>query len=157
MKLMTNLGLSEMNMRLRQSLVANPTACTGCLTCETACSLMKTGQIFPAMARIHIDRDPFEGRFIPNVCHQCSIPYCLNACPVNAIGISEKTGAVLIDREKCVGCKSCQRACPYGMIVFDEEGEKSFKCDLCGGNPQCVKLCPTHALGMAHFGGGVLT
>jgi carbon-monoxide dehydrogenase iron sulfur subunit len=155
--LITDLRFSEMNSRLRQSLVANPTACTGCLTCETACSLMKTGHIFPAMARIRIDRDPFEGRFVPNICHQCSDPYCLKACPVGAIGISRRNGAVLIDRKKCVGCKSCQRACPYGMIVFDEEGEKSFKCDLCGGNPQCIKACPTHALGMAYFGGKVPT
>lgn len=151
MKLMKNLGFSEMNTRMRQSVVANPTACTGCLTCETACSLTKTGRIFPERARIHIDRDPFEGTFIPNVCHQCSTPYCLNACPVDAIGISEKTGAVLIDKEKCAGCKSCQRVCPFGMIIFEEEQEKSFKCDLCGGNPQCIKVCPTHALGIAYF------
>lgn len=152
MKLAMNLGFSEMNIRRRQSLVSNPLACTGCQTCEAACSLIKTGQIFLDVARLHIDRDPFEGRFIPNICHQCSIPFCLNACPVEAIGISEKNGVVVIDKEKCVGCQSCQKACPYGMIVYEEEQKKSFKCDLCGGKPLCVKLCPMHALGVAFFG-----
>lgn len=152
MKLKTNLGFSEMNTRMRQSLVSNPLACTGCRICETTCSLIKTGAIAFDMARLHIDRFPFEGRFVPHVCHQCSIPYCLNACPAEAIGISEKNGAVLIDNEGCDGCGLCREACPYGMIVFDEEEKKAFKCDLCGGHPQCVKFCPMNALGMASFG-----
>lgn len=141
-----------MNTRIRRSLVANPLACSGCRTCETACALIKTGHIFPEMARLHIDRDPFEGGFVPNVCHQCSIPYCLNGCPVGAIGICEKNGVVNIDQKKCIGCGSCRKACPYEMIIFDEEQKKSFKCDLCGGNPLCVKVCPMHALGISYFG-----
>lgn len=151
MKLMTNLAFTAMNTRLRQSLVANPSACTGCRTCETACSLVKTGEISPDLARLHIDRDPFEGRFIPKVCHQCSIPYCLNACPVEAIGISERDGVVLINKEGCNGCGLCREACPYGMILLGEEEKKAAKCDLCGGNPQCVKACPMNALGIASF------
>lgn len=152
MKLQMKLSSSEMNTRIKQSLAVDPIACTGCRTCETACSLIKTGQIFLEMSRIHIDRDPFEGSSIIHVCNQCLIPHCLNACPMEAIGISEKNGVVLIDEEKCVGCRSCQKACPYGMIIFEEEQKKSSKCDLCGGNPFCVQACPMHALGVAHFG-----
>jgi len=76
----------------------------------------------------------------------------MNACPVEAIGISEKDGLVLIDKERCNGCGSCQEACPYGMIVFDEVEKRASKCDLCGGRPQCVKACPMNALGIASFG-----
>lgn len=152
MKMVTNLSPSETNSRMRESLVANPLACTGCRTCETVCSLIKTGSIIPELARLHIERNPFEGQFVPRVCYQCSIPYCLNVCPVEAIGISETNGAVVIDKEQCTGCGLCQEACPYGMIIFDEQEKKAFKCDLCGGNPQCVKACPMHALGLAHFG-----
>lgn len=147
------LSLSEMKTRTRHSLVANPLACGGCRTCETACALIKSGHIFPKMARLHIDRDPFEGNFIPNICHQCSIPYCLNACPAGAIAISEKNGVVYIDEDRCVGCGACQKACPYGMVILDEERKKAFKCDLCDGNPLCVKLCAMRAIGIAHFGG----
>ena len=144
-------NVSEMNTRRRKSLVANPAACTGCRTCESACSLIKTGQLQTEVARLHIDRHPFEGEFVQNVCHQCSIPYCLMACPVEAIHLSEKEGTVLINQEKCNGCGLCREACPYGMIVFEEEQKKAFKCDLCGGNPQCVKTCPMHALGIVAF------
>ena len=151
MKWVGNLAFSEMNTRERRSLVANPLACTGCRTCETICSLMKTGLIMSESARLHIDRNPFEGRFAPNVCHQCSMPYCLKACPVEAIGISAKDGLVLIDKELCNGCELCREACPYGMIVFDEMERRAYKCDFCGGHPQCVKQCPMNALGIASF------
>ena len=148
-----SLSFSETNTRERKSLVANPDACTGCRTCETVCSLSKTGAILPEMARLHIERKPFEGKFIQHVCHQCSIPYCLRACPDDAIGISEKNGTVLIDRKACTGCGLCKDACPFGMILFDEEKEKALKCDLCGGKPMCEKACPMNALGIAQFGG----
>ncbi len=151
MKMTIPQTFSETNTRSRKSVVANSLACTGCRTCETVCSLIKTGRIFPEEARLHIDRQPFEGRFVQAVCHQCSIPYCLNACPVDAIGISSKTGAVLIDEKTCDGCGLCQEACPYGMILFDEHEQKAYKCDLCGGQPQCVKVCPMNALGIAYF------
>ena len=150
--MMMDLGFSEINTRMRKSLVANPLACTGCRTCEAACSLVKTGLICPDKARLYIDRDPFEGSFVPNVCHQCSTPYCLKACPADAIGIYEKNGVVGIDYEKCSGCGLCQKACPYGMIIIEEDPRKAFKCDLCGGDPRCVKACPVNVLGIAYFG-----
>ncbi len=146
---------SEINTRIRQSLVANSHACTGCRTCESVCSLIKTGSIFTDMARLRIDRRPFMGEFLQQVCLQCSIPYCLNACPIEAIRISKNDGVVLIDEETCNGCGFCKDACPYGMIVLDGETEKACKCDLCKGAPQCVKFCPMNALGIATFGGEV--
>lgn len=151
MKRVTESTFSVLNTRARKSLVANPSACTGCRTCEATCSLIKTGKIKPEMARLQIDRHPFEGRFVPNVCHHCSIPYCMNACPLEAIGVSEKDGLVLIDKERCDGCRLCEEACPYGMIVFDRAVKKAYKCDFCGGNPQCVKACPMNAMGIASF------
>lgn len=146
---------SEMNTRRRQSLVANPHACTGCRTCEAVCSLIKTGAISPDMARINIERRPFEGEFVQRICLQCSIPYCLNACPVEAIRISEKIGTVLIDKDTCDGCGLCKEACPYGVIVMDTDDGRAYKCDLCNGKPQCIKSCPMNALGLAVFGSEV--
>lgn len=144
-----------MNTRRRQSLAANPNACTGCRTCETVCSLIKFGSIFHEMARLRIERHPFEGEFVQRICLQCSIPDCLNACPVEAIRISEKLGTVLIDKDACDGCGLCQTACPYGAIVMNTDEKKAYKCDLCNGKPQCVKSCPMNALGVAVFGSEV--
>ena len=152
MDLITTLGFSELNTRTRRTVVVNPQACTGCRTCETVCSLVKIGKIYPQMARIQVARKPFEGRFTPHACRQCSVPECLRACPSGAIGISRTTGAVLIDPKKCDGCGNCIKACPYDMMFFDAEKQKAFKCDLCAGQPRCVKYCPTHALGLAEFG-----
>jgi Fe-S-cluster-containing dehydrogenase component len=152
MNLLHEQGFSELNTRTRQALVVNAKACTGCRTCETVCSMIKTGKIYPQMARIGVERDPFKGRFVLHICRQCSVPDCLKACPEEAIGISPRTGAVIIDGKKCDGCGNCIEACPYQVIGFDDENKQAFKCDLCGGQPNCVRFCPSHALGLAHFG-----
>ena len=145
-------NFTEINTRTRRSLVANPQACTGCRTCEMTCALFKTGTITPDRSRIRIERFPFEGRYRPHVCRQCSMPHCMRACPEQAVGISEKNGVVLIRAQKCTGCGLCVQACPYGMIVLDRSvPAKAVKCDLCGGKPQCLQSCPMNALGVVEF------
>ena len=75
-------------------------------------------------------------------------------CPTQAIYKEEKYGAVLIDGEKCDGCRICYDVCPYGAPVFesDEMGVKAQKCNMCigrlesGEQPMCVSSCPTRAL-----------
>ena len=51
-----------------------------------------------------------------------------------------------LDEGKCIGCKMCVQACPFGNAVWDEQTVKILKCDNCGGDPACAKVCPTHAL-----------
>jgi Fe-S-cluster-containing dehydrogenase component len=70
----------------------------------------------------------------------------VKACPVEAFHRDEKTGAVLIDDDVCIGCRLCIDECPFGGISIDPDKERVIKCDLCGGDPQCVKYCPTSAL-----------
>jgi len=55
--------------------------------------------------------------------------------------MDEKTGAVIIDEKKCIGCLVCVQACPFGAILVGPGGEV-LKCDLCGGDPKCVLHCP---------------
>ncbi len=55
--------------------------------------------------------------------------------------IDAKTGAVIIDEDACTGCLDCADACPFDAIFVGPDNEV-LKCDLCGGDPICVKYCP---------------
>jgi Fe-S-cluster-containing hydrogenase component 2 len=80
----------------------------------------------------------------PLVCLQCGI--CLDSCPRDLIQRNKKTGAIEINEEACKFCGTCLASCPYGMITFDEIDKHAVKCDLCGGNPECVKHCREKAI-----------
>jgi len=88
-----------------------------------------------------------NGVIVQDFCKQCPHPVpCANACPNDAIVLNPTTNARVVDPEKCVGCRMCQRACPWEMISFDEEANRATKCFLCDGTPKCVEACPAEAL-----------
>lgn len=133
--------------------VFHPDQCIQCFGCVIACKTWNEVSIGISYRSIN---EIWEGEY-PNVklkslsisCHHCVDPQCLKVCPVEAI-IKKEDGRVLVDREKCIGCKACLKACPYNIPQFDEEGIM-VKCDMCQGNlefnvPPCVKSCPTKAL-----------
>ncbi|MGQ9679226.1 MAG: 4Fe-4S dicluster domain-containing protein [Candidatus Bathyarchaeia archaeon] len=123
--------------------------CVGCRTCEVACSLKKTGRVYPSRARIKVIRFEKRGEFhnyVPMVCQQCSTPLCMDACPLNAIYRDQNTGAVVVNEDACVGCRVCTVACPIGGISLDPVKNVAVKCDLCEGDPECVKYCEPQAL-----------
>jgi len=70
----------------------------------------------------------------------------MESCPEKAIVRDSQTGAVKILQDKCIGCKICISACPFGIIVVDPKTREVKKCDLCDGNPACTKVCPTSAI-----------
>lgn len=119
--------------------------CIGCGKCELACSFAHGEPAQPAKSRIHIRRTGPE-RGIPVVCLQCSDAACRAACPVGAIDWNAATGALEVDDARCVRCRMCVAACPFGNMLWDEGFEEVAKCDLCGGDPKCVPFCPTKAL-----------
>ena len=72
---------------------------------------------------------------------------CLSRSLSNgAIGRDGGTDAVIISVERCIGCKMCMMVCPFGNIQSNGAHEPVVKCDLCGGEPECVLFCPTNAL-----------
>jgi len=131
-------------------LATNPTLCVGCRTCEIVCSLSHDGQCQPSLSRITVQYDPTKtlAKFaaMADVCRQCNMADCYLACAYDALTLDKATGARIIDPEKCTGCGECFAACPWDKIVKDEETGVYSKCDLCGGDPQCVKYCPADAL-----------
>ena len=116
--------------------------CKGCRYCESVCSYAHTGAITPTRSRIRIKSDPLKGRDVPVVCQQCKEEPCVKACPFGAIVEDEKLGIVVIHEEDCKGCGACKEVCPFGAIFIDSNSGKALKCDLCGGDPLCVKICP---------------
>jgi len=84
-----------------------------------------------------------EGLDIPTGCEQCEVAACIAVCPTRAIYRYPASGGVFIDYDKCIGCKECMTACPFGAIHYNPDTGKFFKCDLCGGEPECVKWCVT--------------
>jgi Fe-S-cluster-containing hydrogenase component 2 len=79
-------------------------------------------------------------------CQQCEDAPCINVCPVKAISRDENLDYVKIDYDICIGCRACVSACPFGAMSFDVIGRKVVKCDLCDGDPQCVRFCEVKAL-----------
>jgi len=120
--------------------------CTGCRSCEYACSFIHTGAFNRWDSRIIISHFPDDFIFIPTMCTQCEEAYCVSVCPTNALSKNYETGVVDFDKYKCVGCKQCVIACPWGSIKLNHTGKEIIKCDMCGGDPECVKVCHTKAL-----------
>ena len=129
-----------------RSLLIDAGKCTGCVQCELACSLENEGIFNPAKSRIRIFTFHQEGRFVPYTCTQCAEAWCMQACPVDAIAYDADTGAKIILESVCVGCKVCTIACPFGTVNYDQQTKVVYKCDLFGGDPECAKACPTHAI-----------
>lgn len=121
--------------------------CTGCKACVVACSMRRDGFSSAEQSRIHLTKDENRCFSIPIVCEHCKNPPCAKVCPVNAIS-KDASGIVLLDVSKCTGCKRCTWICPWGEETIDirripdlRGSLKGFKCDLCGGDPQCAKVC----------------
>jgi len=122
--------------------------CTGCRTCELVCAVRHDGFSNPARSRIRVMKWEAEGLYIPMSCQQCQDAPCMNVCPVKAIARDEQLGRVSVDYDACIGCRSCVGVCPFGAMSFNSIDKQVFKCDLCDGDPQCVRFCDVKAVNL---------
>jgi len=130
---------------MRKTLQVNPSRCIGCLNCELACASRDWGEYFPAPARINLVFFRAGGQ-VPVSCFQCDSAPCLAVCRTGAIGRDEGTGVVTAAPERCIGCRACVSACPFGNMDYAPAGQRAVKCDLCRGEPRCVAACLPKAL-----------
>ena len=139
---------------MNRFIMADSAKCIGCRTCEVACVVShQEAQDCAAVSAVAFSsriRVVKGGSYTTAVaCHQCEDAPCANVCPTQAI--RRYAGVWQVDQPRCIGCKSCMIACPFGALQVTRVAEKTqaLKCDLCShraDGPACVAACPTHAL-----------
>jgi anaerobic carbon-monoxide dehydrogenase iron sulfur subunit len=125
-----------------------PSKCTACRNCEMACAFSHMHQGRPTTARIRAfaDGEQREGHNAVVVCMQCEDAGCVKACPAHALWRNPETGAIYHVPDRCIRCQSCVAGCSFGNMRWEAAMEFPTKCDLCDGDPVCVKFCPTAAI-----------
>lgn len=151
--------------------------CIGCNRCAVACktendvpeepfyfrtwveryTIMRDGEVAVENISVGARREPVQDArevvrtfFVPKLCNHCAKPPCVQVCPVKATFTTED-GAIIVDKERCVGCRYCIQACPYGARYLHPQTKVADKCTFCyhrvvkGLQPACVEVCPTQA------------
>lgn len=126
-----------------KQLYVYPDLCVGCHLCSYACSVNKSGTLSKQKTAIRIVKKD-GGYEFPNYCIQCEDKTCMKYCPTDALVWNAKVGVVQLIEERCIACGICALKCAYDAISFVDA--EVVKCDLCMGDPQCVKFCPTDAI-----------
>lgn len=101
-------------------------------------------------ADVFVEKDILRSFFVPKLCNQCDHPPCVQVCPVGAT-FKTADGVILMDTKRCVGCRYCIQACPYGARYLHPVTKVADKCTFCyhrlvkGLLPACVEVCPKQA------------
>jgi tetrathionate reductase subunit B len=138
----------------RYGMLIDLSLCVGCSACAVACKIENAVPVtcfntwveswdsgeYPKTTRANV----------PKLCNHCADAPCITVCPTGATFV-EEGGAVVIDRQECIGCGSCVQTCPYGARYLDAEAGRAGKCTYCfhrasqGMLPACVGTCITQA------------
>lgn len=143
----------------------NTDICTGCKACMTSCFDRNNLEVPQKFRKVFEfgggewkadDAGAFTATaftyYVSMTCGHCENPACVANCPTGAMQKDPETGIVNNDKEKCIGCMTCEKSCPYGHPVQLDDG-LSHKCVLCSDenpegtpDPTCAKACPVRAL-----------
>lgn len=156
----------------RKSLLISPELCIGCRACQVACKSWnqlegtKTNNrgtfenppdLNPALynkirfVEVPSDKNDMRWLFVSQRCMHCDDAGCMKICPSPGALYKTKEGAVVFNKDKCIGCKLCVAACPFDVPRYDRN-DKVSKCTMCADRiaenlvPLCAKTCPTGAI-----------
>ncbi len=147
---------------MSKAILTDITKCIGCLKCVSACK--KENKLELDVPRIWQKNDGLSAEnwtsiiqkpgnhYVRKQCRHCLEPACVTVCPVGALQKTE-TGAIVYDKDKCLGCRYCMMACPYGIPRYDWDEPVPYvrKCILCydklknNQQPACTEICPEKA------------
>jgi len=144
---------------MSKALLYDATVCIGCKQCEQACADKNKLRYDDTVAAEQRQSDhkytvvlTKGDKFMRRLCMNCQEPACASVCPVGALRKTE-AGPVTYDENKCMGCRYCMVACPFGVPKY-EWGKvlpKVQKCTMCadrvaaGQQTACADICPTGA------------
>jgi carbon-monoxide dehydrogenase iron sulfur subunit len=120
--------------------------CLACRNCERVCSFQGAGGFKRENSNIWVHIDLEKRSIFAMTCLQCETALCLEVCPTEGLIRDPLTNAVVVDESACVGCRMCVAACPFGNIHFENKRQVAAKCNLCHGDPECVRNCMAGAL-----------
>ena len=157
-------------LKQRKGLLITPEICTGCRGCQSACKEWNklpaektnnrgtyenppdlTANLYNKIRFVEVPAKEMEWLFISQRCMHCGDAGCMAICPVPGAITRTQQGAVVSNKERCIGCKLCQAGCPFNIPRYDANNKIS-KCDLCASRiendlaPACAKTCPTGAI-----------
>jgi len=136
------------------SMVIRQDNCIDCERCIEACAatnhVPEYGYRTRILEQVHTESANRRIEFIPVLCNQCNNPACVRACPTKATYKDQQNGIVRVDKEKCIGCKTCMSACPNNGRYYNEETKSVDKCDFCFETrlskgetlTACAEACP---------------
>jgi Fe-S-cluster-containing dehydrogenase component len=125
--------------------------CINCRICEDMCSYRFAGVFKPAVSAIRLQR---AGRFLKIEAHVCNLceglgeQMCVSVCPTEALFLEDLSEGQVVkfDHDQCITCMACVDECPEEAVAFDGDNGHFNICDLCAGDPLCVKWCPENVL-----------
>ena len=137
------------------AMVIDTRRCIGCHGCSVACKTENDVPVGVTRCWVeYVEKGEFPNvtrHFLPRLCNQCSEPQCVDVCPTGATYKREEDGIVVVDADKCIGCKYCVLACPYDARYINPQTGTADKCDFClhrvvnGVVPSCVNTCQGRA------------
>lgn len=143
------------------SMLIHQDRCIDCERCMAACAatneVPEYGYRTRILEQLHPESDGRQTEFIPVLCNQCNNPACVRACPTKATYKDKQNGIVMVDKGKCIGCKTCMSACPFNARYYNEETRAVDKCNFCYDTrlsqgeelTACAEACPA---GVRTFG-----
>jgi tetrathionate reductase subunit B len=142
--------------------------CNGCYNCQIVCKDEHVGNDWSPIAKPQPEVGQFwlqlkekvrgtvpkvKVSYRPHLCMHCDNAPCIAACPVPGAAYKREDGLVILDTQKCTGCRLCVAACPYDVIFFNEDLNLAQKCTGCAhllddgwAEPRCADACPTECL-----------